>query len=234
MRSAIVLGGLTASLALVAWLFRRRWLIWFHCPVVTKRWHLILGALAGSLAICLALVFNFQQRSDNQARDIRARAALRDQILTHAEVAGIAQAIVALARPSDAERNRRNLKALMSCQRSPECSGKLTTIVERTLKVRIPLKGATSQRTVVRVGKRGPVGPPGPAGPVGPAGQDGVGHQGNPGKPGGPGTIDSNVVDGLDNRVADLESALAAVVSRIDSLQGLISALCRVLGRPSC
>lgn len=234
MRSAIVLGGLTASLVLVAWLFRRRWLAWFHCPVVTKRWHLILGAFAGSLAICLALVFNFQQRSDNQARDVRARAALRDQILTRAEVASISQAMIALARPSDAERNRRNLKALMSCQRSPECSGKLTTIVERTLKVRIPLKGAKPQRTVAIRGKRGPVGPPGPVGPAGTPGRDGVGQQGSPGKPGGPGAVDSNVVDGLDNRVADLESALAAVVSRVDSLQSLISALCRVLGRPSC
>jgi hypothetical protein len=239
MPPVFVLAGLGISLVLVAWLFRRRWLPWWHEPIVTKRWHLYVGALTGSLAIVVALGFNFQQREANARQDAAARAALAARILDRQEIASIAQAQAILLRPSNAERNRRNLVALKSCVRSGECRKLLTTIVVRTLEpTMVPgAKGSRPVKTIVIRGKQGPVGPQGAQGvpgAAGSAGRDGVGKTGAPGKPGGPGTVDSNVVDGLDNRVAGLESALQAVVSRVQVLDRLVALLCRILTPGKC
>lgn len=233
MPPVFVLAGIGISMVLVAWLFRRRWLPWWHEPIVTKRWHLYVGALTGSLAIVVALGFNLQQREANARQDAAARDALASRILDRQEIAGIAQAQAILLRPSNAERNRRNLVALKSCVRSGECRKLLTTIVVRTLEpTMVPGSGRSRTRTIVIRGKPGPAGPVGPQGVPGSngsAGRDGVGRPGAPGKPGGPGEVNSNLVDGLDNRVADLESALSALLGRVAGLDGVVHALCRLL-----
>jgi hypothetical protein len=238
MPPVFVLAGIGVLSALVAWLFRRRWLPWWHEPIVTKRWHLYVGALTGSLAIVVALGFNFAQREANKRQDAASREALAGRILDRQEIAGIAQAQALLLRPSNAERNRRNLVALQSCVKSGECRKLLTHIVVRTLEpTMVPGTGSSRTKTIVIRGKQGPAGPQGAQGvpgATGTAGRDGVGRPGAPGKPGGPGSVDSNLVDGLDNRVAGLESALQSVVSRVAVLDRLVALLCRVLTPGRC
>lgn len=218
-------------------LTRRLRPFWDRCvhggnrPVILKAKHLRLAAaLIGAMFMFVIITSHLNRESLKKERQARVNhdiESLQDRTLTKRQVAGIAQAMIMLARPSDAERNRRNLKALMSCQRSVECSGRLTTIVERTLRVRIPVKGTSSSKTIVVAGKPGPVGP---RGPQGLPGKDG--RNGGAGRNGTDGTVDSALVDGLDNRVADLEGALAAIVNRLGSVQGLLIALCRVI-RPA-
>jgi hypothetical protein len=227
-RTIIGLGGFAASVGLVLWLFRRRWLPRLQQPVVTKRWHLLLGAFMGSLAICLALVFNAQQRSENHKRDVA-------QTLTRRQVAGIARTVVRLERPTNADLNRRNLRALQSCVNSGACRRLLTTIVVRTLSPKVVVAGGKRTKTVVIAGEPGKAGPAGPPGPAGVPGRPGVGgKQGAAGKPGGPGQIDSNIVDGLDNRVADVERGLVSILGRLDGLQRLVGALCHLLTPTRC
>lgn len=238
-----VLAGIGISMVLVAWLFRRRWLSWWHEPIVTKRWHLYVGALTGSLAIVVALGFNFAQRETNRRQDAAARDALASRILDRREIAGIAQAQAILLRPSNAERNRRNLVALKSCVRSGECRKLLTTIVVRTLQpTMVPGSGKSRTRTIVIRGKMGPAGPQGAQGATAaptplpslePVKQQ-IDRLTLAVKDLQARKTDSSIGNGVDNRLKDVESALQAVVSRVQVLDRLVALLCRVLTPTRC
>jgi hypothetical protein len=226
--------GAALAVVMVIWLARRVLLAHFQTPVTFTKGHVYQRDLLMGLAVATAIVTSAVNRHQVvKEREARVQAEFRhvqDSILTRNEIKHLTNELIRQARPSDAERNRRNLKALMSCQRSRECQRQLTRIVVRTLRVETPVKGRVTSKTVVIEGKRGPVGPRGERGAPGPAGAAGV--PGRAGKPGGPGSVDSNIVDGLDNRVADLERALQAVLGRLGPLQGLVTALCHLL-RPA-
>lgn len=232
----VIVGVLLAGL-LVLWLNRVHCQRWWHSRVILTNGTLsILTGLIGA-AIAVSIVTSHlnreslsKERRDRVAKDI---ASLQDRTLTKRQVAGIAQTVLMLARPSNAERNRRNLEALKTCVRSERCQKLLTQIVVRTLNVKtVPRPTRTSSRTLVVQGKPGKTGARGPQGVPGPAGRDGL--DGIAGKPGGPGSVDSNVVDGLDNRVADLETALQSLVSRVEVLDRLVGLLCRLLTPGRC
>jgi hypothetical protein len=226
--------------ALVLWLNRNNIHARLHRPVVMTGWHMVGFAGLVGFAVGISIVVGAIGRAERAKtraeirveRDARLNAdlkSLEDRTLTRRQVEGISQAMIRLATPSNAERNRRNLVALKSCVRSQECRKLLTQIVVRTLTPKA-MPGEDSSRTIIVGGRRGPAGPAGPRGPQGEPGPAGSsGSPGRAGKPGGPGAVDSNAVDGLDNRVADVERAVQGIVSRVDALQGLLRALCRVI-----
>jgi hypothetical protein len=222
---------------LVLWLNRVHCKRWWHSRVIlTNGTMSILTGLIGAAIAVAILTSHLNRESLKHERDIRAAkdiASLRDRTLTKQQVAGISQAMIMLMRPSNAERNRRNLVALKTCVRSERCQKLLTQIVVRTLNVKtIPEPTKASSRTIVIQGQRGRTGPRGPQGLPGPSGRDG--RNGTMGRNGSSGSVDSNLVDGIDNRVADVESALQAVVSRVAVLDRLVGLLCRLLMPRRC
>lgn len=229
-----LVGAVFAAWLLVLWLNRAQIRTSMSMPMrpLTRGDFVALAALMGCTAALTLIVGAFARDSLRTEREARVSAdisSLADRTLTRQQVAGIAQAIVRLERPSNAERNKRNLKALQACVKSGECRKLLTTIVVRTL-VPKTTKGAT--KTIVIKGTPGPRGPQGLPGPAGKDGQSG--QPGRAGQQGGTGGIDSNIIDGVDNRVADLERALQSVVSHVAILDRLVAVLCRVLTPTRC
>lgn len=188
-----------------------------------------LVGLAVASSILVGAYARDQLQDERDARTAADIASLADRTLTRKQVADISNAMIRLARPTNAERNRRNLRALRDCVKSGECRRRLTDIVVRTLAPN--MVPGTGPKVIVK-GKPGTRGPQGLPGPAGPAGKDGT--DGRTGKPGGTGAVDSNIIDGVDNRVAGLEQALRDVVSHVAILDKLVAVLCRVLTPGSC
>lgn len=225
--AAVASGGL-------AFLLRHRLRAHLHQPVVFTVGHIAAGGLlVGLMFSSVVLVSHLNRVELNKDREAQSRKnfdTLQSQILTRTQVADIGTRLIALATPSNAERNRRNLVALKSCVMSNECRKLLTTIVVRTLRVETPVPGPTSSRTIVIKGKRGPAGPSGPPGPQGPAGTSG--HDGSRGGDGKDAGVDSGLLDGIDNRLSDLERGLGNVLAQVPGIQRLVALLCKAL--PVC
>jgi len=230
----IVLAGLVIALCLVAFLFRHSLRTHLHRPVVFTVGHIALGCvLMGCLFGLVVYVSHLNRVELGKEREARARSnfdTLQSQILTRTQVADIGKRLIKLATPTNAERNRRNLVALKSCVMSEECRRLLTTIVVRTLRVDVPVTSPSSTGTATVNGKRGPPGPAGPQGPPGPAGTNG--RDGSPGDSGKDGGVDSGLLDGIDNRLSDLEKGLGSVLQSVPGLQRIVALLCRAL--PVC
>jgi hypothetical protein len=231
------IAGVLLAIVLVLWLNRAHCKHWFEAPVILTRGTLSIIMFLVGMAVMTAIVTSHLNREslkhERQARVAKDIASLNDRLLTKRQVAGIAQAMIALVRPTMAERNRRNLTALKTCVQSNECRKLLTTIVVQTIDPRIVIgKPSSRTRTIVIEGKPGPGGPRGPQGLPGPAGKDG--RNGGNGRNGTDGSVNSSIVDGLDNRVADLEHGLQSVVARIEPLQALVARLCHVLTPTRC
>lgn len=232
-----LVGAVFAGWLLVLWLHRRQLRASLRVPLrpPTRGDFVVFAALIGFAVALSIIVGAFARDQLQKERDQRVAAdiaSLEDRTLTRQQVAGISQAMIKLAMPSNAERNRRNLRALQSCVKSGQCRTLLTQIVVRTLQ---PKTRGGAAKTIIVEGQRGPAGPRGPQGLPGPAGQGGqAGQPGRAGKPGGTGGVDSNIIDGVDNRVADLERALQAVVSHVAVLDRLVAVLCRVLTPGRC
>lgn len=228
----LVIGAVFAAGLFVLWLNRQQIRTRLAQPMrpTTHGDFLVFAALIGAavaLSIIVGALARDSLRQEREARVSADIASLQDRTLTRQQVAGISQAMIRLAMPTNAERNRRNLRALQACVKSGQCRTLLTRIVVRTLK---PMRGG--DRTLVIRGQPGRTGPRGPQGLPGPSGKDG--QAGRVGKQGGTGGVDSNVIDGVDNRVADLEQALQAVVSHVAVLDKLVAVLCRVLTPTRC
>lgn len=230
----ILVGAVFAGWMLVLWLNRKQIRTNMDQPMrpLKRRDFALFAGLVGlsiALAIIIGALARDSLRTEREQRVNADIASLQDRTLTRQQVAGISQAMIRLAMPTNAERNQRNLRALRDCVKSGECRTLLTKIVVRTLAPHT-VPGAT--RTVIVKGKPGPRGPQGLPGPAGPAGKDGT--DGRTGKPGGAGAVDSNIIDGVDNRVASLEQALRDVVQHVTVLDKLVAVLCRVLTPTRC
>jgi hypothetical protein len=241
----LIIGGLSVAVLLVAWLFRRRWipvmLEPLICPVVLKRWQLLAIVALPVLAICTSLAFNAHERTQ-RAADQRARIAdvqriLSEQILTRTQIAGIAQAQAKLAQPSTREQLRRINRALMVCAAHGSCREAFVRTVNKIIRspagrlfTPAPRDGSVPSvpppKTIIVQGTPGKPGAPGQNGRDGQAGLNG--------KQGGPGEVNSNIIDGLDNRVASLEGGLQSLVSRVAVLDRLVTALCHLLTPSKC
>lgn len=245
MRAVLIIGGLSVAVLFVAWLFRRRWVPTLFdpliCPVVLKRWQLLVIVAMPVLAICVALFFNQAQRQDlndlNRARiaDLQRNIDLaKDLIVTKQQVAQLVRQL----QPTTKEQLRKINHALKICATHVGCRREFVRTVNTIVRSPggvgfIPAPKGSSPippaQTIVVQGK------PGPQGQAGTPGRDGqAGTTGAPGKPGGPGQVNSNIVDGLDNRVADLEGALQSLVSHVQVLDKLVNVLCRLLTPSRC
>lgn len=208
-----------------------------HSIGILRRRHLVVFAVALTLPACTAMVVSLAGRVKLND-EIRARVAIdtrriRDDQITRAQVAGIAQTQAMLLRPTLKERLRRINEALKACAEHETCRVEFVRTVNRI--VRSP---AGSSFTVAP--PKGLTRPPAPApppprtivvpGPPAAAGKDGRdGKDGRPGK-----SVDSAVVDGLDNRIAGVEGLVQGLVGRIVPLEKLTAALCRLLTPGRC
>lgn len=219
---------------LVGVLFRHSLRAHLRQPVAFTVGHIALGGLLMGLLLGSVVYVSHLNRvelgKERQARVDEAFRSLQSQILTRTQVAAIGERLISLATPTNAERNRRNLVALKSCVMSEQCRRLLTTIVVRTLRVETPVKGATNTRTIVIQGKRGPAGPAGAQGPQGLPGTSG--HDGGTGGNGKDGSVDSGLLDGIDNRLSDLERGLGSILAQVPGIQRIVGLLCKAL--PVC
>lgn len=227
--ATMVLGAL-----LVGVLFRHSLRAHLRQPVAFTVGHIALGGLLMGLLLGSVVYVSHLNRvelgKERQARVDEAFRTLQSQILTRTQVAAIGERLISLATPTNAERNRRNLVALKSCVMSEQCRRLLTTIVVRTLRVETPVKGATNTRTIVIQGKRGLAGPVGAQGPQGLPGTSG--RDGGTGGNGKDGSVDSGLLDGIDNRLSDLERGLGNILAQVPGIQRLVGLLCKAL--PVC
>jgi hypothetical protein len=202
---------------------------------VFVRRHLLLAGVAlvvvGSASMAVAL-----------AGRIKLYEAIRTQQITRGDVDAIAREQARLAQPSVKEQLRRIGMALDTCAGSSACRRKFVRTVNRVIRVteggtlqprgarplrspQIPVPRSARPRAPSVTVIRPPV-PPAVAVP-GPAGKDGA-----PGKTGprGPaGTVDSAILDGVDDRLSDVEHGLASLLSRFPGVERVLGVLCRTL-----
>lgn len=236
MRTALFIGGsglallvLAALLFVVAGPLRT----WAHRPVLLRRGHLLALAVALTVPACTAMLVSLAGR-------IKLDRQIRDSAVTRRDV----DRLIVAAAPTTAEQLRKINHALKTCAADAGCRGEFVRTVNRVVRdssgglIRPaphppaparPVHPAPPPRTttVVIKGPRGKQGPPGTIGP--------------PGKPGAAGesagTLNSALLDGIDNRVDGLEQTVVALTSSVGSLQQrlvvLAEALCRLLP-PTC
>lgn len=181
---------------------------------MSQRKAYVIAALMGTLLAALSVFAVLAYAS--------AHTTQKAQMRSDAEVAAIARRVFRIESPTRAQFNEQLFNALKRCAGYKPC---------------LDLFVATAPP-----GARGPRGPRGPQGRPGANGTDGKGSTGPQGRPGrtvrGPrgipgrngsdgknapaATLDSKIVDGLENRIADLEAAG----------RGLLSAVCNPALRP--
>lgn len=211
-------------------------------PVILRRGHLFVAAVALVLVSGFAMTVSLIGRHNlNVERDARLQLAL-DSRVTQAQVDQLVRDLKAfavrqaeLASPSTMELARRSSAALMACAKTSRCRAQFTRVVNRVLRIRdgviVPAPGSGRTPGARAPSPSGGAGPQGSAGGTGPAGAQGPpGTQGKPGKDARP--IDSGLLDGLDNRIHDVETGLGAILGRLTGLDRLVALLCRAL--PIC
>lgn len=219
---------------------RRRIARYISVPVVFTRGHVALGGmLLGLLFGTVVYVSHLNRESLQRERAERTGAEFRRveaEILTRNEIREIAMRQAKLEAPSRGELARRSRAALAACGRSSTCRTSFTRVVNRVLRIEggklvpiPPQRGDVGSPPAEGGSPRlppksspGPAGRDGAAGPAGPAGRDG--------KPGR--SVDSGILDGLDNRLHDVEAGLASVLNRLVGLDKLLALVCKAL--PVC
>lgn len=204
------------------------------CPVEWQRKDLwIRDGILGTALVAAIVVGMFARERLNTEREARVKAEIgaleRDQ-LTRQQVAGIAQAQAQLLTPTNRERLRENLEAIRVCGRSMKCRRNFAGLIRTVFIVRngeiiaAPPKG--QPRPAPPPASHVPVvTPPPKVIPI--PGDDGA--DGAPGKDGRAGKdVDSAIVDGLDNRIHDLEQGLAALLGKVGGLLGRLCSLLRL------
>lgn len=219
----------------VAWVVLRRRALVEHLarPVQFTVGHVALfGLLLGLLFGSVVWVSHLNRESLDRERAARTAAEFRrveSEILTKREIRDIANRQAKLEAPTKAELARRSREALMACGRSSQCRASFTRVVNRVLRIEdgrlVPIPPRRGDRGTQPAEREQPAmtprqpsvpGQPGPQGPQGPTGRAGR-------------DVDSTVVDLLDNRLADVEQGLGAVLARLPVLNRLVDVLCRRL-----
>lgn len=230
------------TVALVVAVIANRERLGLHHPVVLRRGHLFVAALVIVTTSGFGMTISLIGRHTlNTERDARLKLELSSRV-TEAQVADLVRGLKAyaktqaeLASPTTKELARRSSLALMACAKTARCRVQLTHVVNRVLRVRngviVPAPGGGRTPGAQAPGPSGGAGPQGSAGGTGPSGPAGPpGAQGQPGMDAKP--IDSGLLDGLDNRIHDVETGLGAILSRLTGLDRLVALLCRAL--PIC
>jgi hypothetical protein len=205
---------------------------WGRAPIVPRRAHLLVLALALTFPACLAMIVSLAGRVKLDA-EIRDRLtdnadALKREQLTRAEVAGIAQAMVRLAQPSTKEQLRKINMALATCASHNSCRVAFVQTVNRIIR-------SPAGRSFTVAPPAVPATPPPPA-PIAPSApgtktvivKSSPAKDGRDGKDGKNGVVDSKVLDTIDNRLHDVETIVGQLGSAV---AGLDQRLGRLLGR---
>jgi hypothetical protein len=197
---------------------------WASHPVLLRRGHLIALAVAMTLPACTAMVVSLAGRvklnSEIRTRLAEDTARITQDQLTRDQIAGIAQAQARLLQPSTREQLRRINMALRTCASHSSCRVAFVQTVNRI--VRSP----AGRSFTVAPPKAAVVAPPPAAAPVTvtktvivPAPAAVPGKPGKPGRDGAAGApgkdVNSALLDGLDNRLANVEQGLARVVQAL-------------------
>ncbi|HZA18966.1 MAG TPA: collagen-like protein [Pseudonocardiaceae bacterium] len=188
-------------------------LTWRHLqrPVRFTGVHVVIGAVAlGLLFGSVVYVSHLNREGLAEQREERLR-----------ENTALLVRLIKLESPSAADLARLSREALRVCARTAECREQFTATVRRVLTVTEgqivpapPRRKTRRQLTTPRPAIDGRPGAPGLRGPrgrsvVGPRGPQGL--RGPPGKAGD--SVDSAVVDGLDNRLAGLEQKVGGLLT---------------------
>lgn len=226
----IALGVAGAIIAVIGVAKRNRIVAWMETPPMLCRGHIV-GLFALSLiGPVLAMVIGLVARERYAEQERRAN-------ITRAEVKRLAEPTV-----DDIIRLLRIFYRECSQQTrsGAECRRRYVQTITRVVRVEgaqiVPAGNGPSQPMPRRadrtssVVRRGLTGPQGVSGQRGSRGQQGAqgprGPQGEQGPAGNTGRlVDSVIVDGLENRVADLERGLAGILGRL----GVLDAVCRLL-----
>lgn len=239
----IAVAGVVVALLVAAWLNRRtiaglrvRARERLARPVILTRGSLgVLMALVGIGLAATIVTSALNRRELSKEREARLEAVTAqltdraDLMRVKRDLERYARRQAALASPSTRELARRSRMALVACARSASCRTSFTRVVNQVLRVSPGGQLVPAPPPLDRDGETGrapqntPSAPPPPPSAAVPGEQ---GPQGPPGQSGRPGRdVDSSIVDGLDNRVADLEQGLARILGRL----GVLDAVCRLL-----
>lgn len=134
--------------------------------------------------------------------------------------------IPATARPTP--QRRRQMSAAGGTRR--DLRTLRTRVVELRSRVRAEARAAVGRYCAAHDGCRGEHGEKGAKGDDGMAGAPGKDGRNAP----PPHELDSSLIDGVDNRVRDLEAVVSSLIGRLDGLQQLIGVLCRILTPGRC
>lgn len=207
-------------------------------PVILRRGHLFVAAVAlvvvGGFAMTVSLI---GRHNLNLERDARLEVSLQGRT-TQAQLDAL-EARLEQDRMRGERKLRRtfnqristSLQEIKDCGRSGKCRVGFARLI-RTVVRADPATGdivpAPPRRGPPIVVAPRPVVPPKVVTVPGPAGKDGRdGKDGVNGKPGEP--VDSALLDGLDNRLADVEHGLAQVLGRLPGIDKLLGLLCKAL-----
>lgn len=217
----IATGALGMGLVIVLFVVHGPLRAWAQHPVLLRRGHLIALAVAMTLPACTAMVVSLAGRvklnTEIRSRLTEDTTRLQREQLTSNQIAGIAQTQARLLQPSTREQLRRINMALKTCASHSSCRVAFVQTVNRI--VRSP----AGRSFTVAPPKAAVVPPPPAAAPVTvtktvivPAPAAIPGKPGKDGAAGAPGKdVNSALLDGIDNRLANVEQGLARVVQSL-------------------
>jgi hypothetical protein len=234
LRWVLVIGATVIAAGLVIWLLRKELVRGWDRPVqFTKGRVMVRDAIMGGMLVAVIGFALWSVDRLNTEREARLDAELA-QVVTKQRLEAVERRTRAYARflaPSERDVLEIVRRYRRICARSAECRRDFAASINQVLRVEnsrivpapqgsrpAPRPKGGAVNPVPRpapppkiIPQQGPPGKPGPQGPPGPAGRD----------------VDSALVDGLENRIADLERGLQALLGRIPGIERILALLCR-------
>lgn len=218
---------------------RRAFREWRHRPIIWRGNHILilLGVIivASAYPMTISLIGRHNLNRERDARLVLALSGKTTQTQLDALEARLERDRMAgerKLRRSFSQRISTSLQQIKDCSHSGECKVGFARLIRTVVRVDpqsgdiIPAPPMTKRPTPPAPPKVVTI--PGKPGRDGAQGQQGA--QGTPGKDAAP--IDSGLLDGIDNRLSDLERGLGSVLAQVPGIQRLVALLCRAL--PVC
>lgn len=224
---------------------------WRHQPIIIRGNHVLvlLGVIivASVYPMTISLIGRHKLNQERDARLKETVTAIERDAVTLAEVRDTARRQARLESPTNAELAKRSQAALVACGRTMRCRAQFTRVVNRVLRIRdgtivpAPSTGGKGTRAQPSPSPAPTPRPPAPTVITPPARDDprvsqlaadvaDLRDQVKALKAGK--GVDSGAVDGLDNRLADVERGLANILTRLPAIDRLVALLCKAL--PVC
>jgi hypothetical protein len=231
----IPIAGIILAVGVTGWLNRRTLKPYFERPVVLTRGHTALYTGLVGLAIASTIITSAVNRKElGKERDARLKTVTA-QLVTMDRLDRAERDLKRYARllaPSEQDVLEVVRRYRRICARSAACRRDFAASINQVLRVensRI-VPAPQDARPAPAPQSNGGASPfPRPAPPPeiitvpGPQGKPGPqGPRGEPGR-----NVDSALVDGLENRIADVEKGLRALLGRIPGIERVLALLCR-------